>query len=552
MSFLRHPVGRIATSLVFLCASYSHGQASATLSADVVSEFESVTLTVSDRSRDASDPDFSPLEVDFEISQVSTSSSVQIVNGRIDSMKRWQLDLMPKRTGTIDIPQLRVGNSLTNTLRLRVNPISARERDYISRTAFFETIISHEEQYPQAAIYVTRRMLYTSQARIPSMPQDKQLDIADATVLPIGSRESLREVRNATEYYVMQWRYVVFAEKSGTLKIPGENARVAIYGNQFRPQVRPIVAPEKTITILPIPDAYPRDEPWFPASKVELTHAFDPSGTNTLNLGDAVTRTISVRARDSYQSALLPLELGSIEDLRVYPEQATVDSVLEGERVWGIQERSFNLIPTEPRLVVLPEFQLTWWDTEAREVKVSTLPSATFNVPDPRGGQVVDDTAPPSGTGLTQSNDLEFGAGRTSVWIYALAATAIAGWVLVFTLVYFNRGKYLSRFSTRPLSSRIDYAPIRHALAHSDIRTLRHAILQTLAHHIDVDLVVARQLILDSPIGHAILSQLDQLAYNDSTSEFEHDLKTIQQLIDSIVKNYQPDAQELGLQSVLN
>lgn len=552
MCFLKLPVGPIATAFVLLSATYSLGQATATLSADVVSEFESVTLTVSDRSRDSIDPDFSALEGDFEIASVSTESQLRIESGRVDSAKSWKLELMPKRTGTIDIPQLRVGNSLTNSLRLRVNPISASERDYISRTAFFETIVSHEEQYPQAAIYVTRRMLYTSQARIPSMPQDKQLDIADATVLPIGSRESLREVRNATEYYVMQWRYVVFAEKSGTLKIPGENARVAIYGNQFRPQVRPIVAPEETITILPIPDAYPRDEPWFPASRVELTHAFEPSDTNTLNLGDAVARTISVRARDSYQSALLPLEIGPIEDLRVYPEQATMDSVLEGERVWGIQERSFNLIPTDPGRVVLPEFQLTWWDTEAREVKVARLPSAIFSVPDPRSGQVVDNTIEPSDFELTQSSDLQFGAGRTSPWIYALAVAAITGWVFVFALVYLNRGKYLSRFSTRPLLSRIDYAPIRHALAHSDIRTLRHAILQTLAHHINVDLVVARRLILDSPIGHRILSQLDQLAYNDSTSEFEYDLKTIQQLIDSIVKNYHSDAQEFGLQSVLN
>ena len=542
----------LATAFAFLFAPYSHGQATATLSADVVSEFESVTLTITDRSRDASDPDFSSLERDFEISQVSTSSNIQIVNGRIDSSKSWRLDLMPKRTGMIDIPPIEVGNSRTSTLRLRVDPISARERDYISRTAFFETIISHQQQYPQAAIYVTRRMLYTSQARIPSMPQEKQLEIADATVLPIGSRETLHEVRNGVEYFVMQWRYVVFAEKSGTLKVPGENARIAIYGNQFRPQVRPIFAPEKMITILPIPSEYPNDEPWFPSSKVELTQSFQPSDTSTLNLGDAVTRSIDVRARDSYQSALLPLELGSIEDLRVYPEQATVDSILEGERVWGIQSRAFNLVPVEPGRVVLPEFQLTWWDTESREVKVSRLPSASFNVPDPRGGQVATDSTQTSGGNLAQPIDTEFGTGRLSLWFYALAVAAIVGWILVFTLLYFNREKYALRFGTKPRPARIDYGPIRHALAHSDVSALRHAILHTVAHHLQVDLVVARQMFLESSIGHAVLSQLDQLAFSDSISEFEYDLKTIQQLIDSIVKNNTIDEHEFGLKTVLN
>ena len=553
MRYLKRLATALLVLVLILSAAYSQAQATATLSADVVSEFESVTLTVTDRSRDESDPDFSSLETDFEITQVSTSSSIQIVAGRVDSTRKWQLELMPKRTGAINIQPLIVGNSQTNSLTLRVNPISERERDYISRTAFFETIITPREQYPQAAIYVTRRMMYTSQARIPSMPQEKKLDIVDATVLPIGNRETLREVRNGIEYYVMQWRYVVFAEKSGTMRIPGENARVAIYGNQFRPQIRPIVAPEEAITILPIPDAYPRDEPWFPASSVGLTQSFEPTDTDTLNLGDALTRSIEVRARDSYQSALLPLELGSLEDVRIYPEQATMDSVLEGDRVWGTQSRSFNLVPVEPGRFVLPEFRLTWWNTETREVKVSTLPSATYNVPDPRGIQVPANDAQlfdPSSVAL--SSDLQNGISGIDAWVYVLAIAGLVGWILAFTLVYLNRDKLLKRFSAKSFLSQVDYGAIRHAFSHSDRSTLRHAVLHTVAQYIDVDLVTARRLFLNSAEGHQLLSQLDQLAYSTSTAEFDYDLKSIQQVIDSIVKNYDSDSEEFGLQSVLN
>ena len=553
MRDLRHPIYVISAVLMFLCAVPIKGQASATLSADVVSEFESVTLTVTDRSSSENDPDFSALESDFEISQVSTSSQIQIVNGRVDSAKKWQLELMPKRTGTINIAPILVGNTQTNGLRLRVNQISERERDYISRTAFFETIVTPQEQYPQAAIYVTRRMLYTSQARIPSMPQEKKLDIVDATVLPIGNRETLREVRNGVEYYVMQWRYVVFAEKSGVMKIPGENARVAIYGNQFRPQIRPIVAPEKTITILPIPAEYPRNEPWFPASRVELTQSFEPSGTNTLNLGDALSRSIELRARDSYQSALLPLELGSLEDVRVYPEQATLDSVLEGERVWGTQTRSFNLVPIEPGRLVLPEFQLTWWDTEAKTVKVAMLPSAIYNVPDPRGNQVSSDLTESLDSSLAvQPGNLQTGTQDVSTWVYVLVAVAIAGWLIAFILLYSNRKRFMQTFGGKSLLSQIDYSAIRHALSHSDRSALRHAILHTVTQYLDVNLVTARRLFLDSAEGQKLLSQLDQLTYNDATIEFSFDMKSIQQVIDSIIKNYGTDSEEFGLQSVLN
>ncbi len=541
------------TILVLLCAANAHGQVTATLSADVVSEFESVTLTVTDRNRNTIDPDFSALERDFEISQVSTESSIQIVNGRMDSAKNWRLELMPKRTGTIDIPPIVVGSSRTNALRLRVNPISASERDYISKTASFETIVSHDKQYPQAAIYVTRRMLYTSEARIPSMPQDKQLEIADSTVLPIGSRETLRETRDGVEYYVMQWRYVVFAEKSGTLKVPGESARVAIYGNQFRPQIRSIFAEEKLITILPIPSEFPQDKPWFPASKIELTQSFEPADTKTLNLGDALTLSIAVRARDSYQSALLPLELDSIEGLRVYPEQAEVDSILDGDRVWGTQTRSFNLVPVEPGLVSLPEFQLTWWDTEAKELKVATLPAASFNVPDPTANSNVIRSRSDNDANLAQQPDeLPPSAGGTNLWFYLMSIVAIVGWTLALALIYLKNRKRIPRFRLQRQSSGVDYGPIRNAFNHGDASTLRHAILHTVAQHFNSDLVTARNLLLTSPEGRGILTKLDKLVYGGALDQIEFDFNSIHQVIDSIVENYESGPQQFDLHAVLS
>lgn len=546
-------VNTVVTILVVLCAANAHGQATATLSADVVSEFESVTLTVTDRNRNTIDPDFSALERDFEISQVSTESNIRIENGRMESTKNWRLELMPKRTGTIDIPPIVVGSSRTNALRLRVNPISASERDYISKTAFFETIVSHDQQYPQAAIYVTRRMLYTSQARIPSMPQDKQLEIVDATVLPIGSRETLRETRNGVEYYVMQWRYVVFAEKSGTMKVPGENARVAIYGNQFRPQIRSIFAEEKHITILPIPNEFPQDKPWFPASKIELTQSFEPADTKTLKLGDALTRSITVRARDSYQSALLPLELDSIEDLRVYPEQAVVDSVLDGDRVWGTQSRSFNLIPVEPGLVTIPEFGLTWWDTEARELKISTLSAASFNVPDPAANSNAIRSPSDYDQSLAQQPDeLPPSADGPNLWFYLMSIVAIVGWTLALALIYLKNKRRIPRIGLRGESSGVDYGSIRNAFSHGDASTLRHAILHTVAHHFNSDLVTARRLFLASSEGRGLLTKLDKLVYGGAMGELEFDFNSIQQVIDSIAENYESGPQKFDLQAVLS
>ena len=543
----------VALATVVLLSSYvAFAQVTATLSVDVVSEFQSVTLTVINSDENPSEPDFSVLDADFETTNVSTSTAIQWVNGNLSSQKTWRLVLMPKRTGTIDIPPIIVGNRLTNGLRLKVNPLSNRERAYINDAAFFETTVSHDEQYPQAAIYVTRRLLYSDQTRITSLPQEKQLDITDASVLPIGARESLREVRGNTEYSVAQWRYVIFAEKSGELKIPGESVRVGIYGSQFRSQVHSIVADDKIIRILAIPAEYPRDAAWFPAAKLTLTDTWEPQGISNLALGDALSRTIEIRAQNSYQSALLPLELSEIPGLRVYPEQASVESVLEGNEVWGTQARVFNLIPFELGRVEIPEFRLTWWDTEAKQVRVATLSPRSLAVADPsRSIETTQILVEPESSPATLSNSQNSVSYQTPPRLFGVYVAVLLSWLGVL-IVFLIRQKVQEEKVRKSPRAQLDYNPIRSAVQAGDAVALRQAVLQTIAHYFAVDLVVARNLLQDSEAGQELLEKLDRVTYAPTSEQFNFDFKSIRQVIDSIVEYPGKNNEKFGLHKVLN
>lgn len=533
-------------------AQFARADITATLSADVIGEYETVTLSVKDRTGSDAEPDFSVLASDFGMSNVSTSSQISIVNGRYDSMKSWSLELTPKRTGTIDIPPIPFGSEFTNGLRLQVNPVSQREREHIRETAFFETLVSHEEQYPQAAIYITRRLLYTDQTRIPSLSQQKNLEIADATVLPLGSRESLRESRGNRSYFVMQWRYVAFAEKSGSLTIPGESARIGIYGNRFRPQVRTIVAKEKSVRILPIPSEYPREAPWFPASDVQLNQTYEPVGLTTLAIGDAVTRTIEVQAKNSYESALLPLELGSIDGLRVYPEQALLDTVLQGDVVWGTQSRTFNLIPFESGSVEIPEFKLTWWDIETKQVRHATLPSLALDTPDPSrqsGTQVGATDA--NLLGSVDVTAMQTNPTQSNFWFNVVAGIAFVGWgVALFLLIREKRRSHVANATNQ--SANIDYGAIRRAIHAADPAMLRNAIVRVTGRHADVSLVKARNLLLASESGRELLENLDRQAYGASAEACEFDFKNIKQTIELIVENYTSSQKEPSILALAN
>ncbi|MYD42838.1 MAG: protein BatD [Gammaproteobacteria bacterium] len=541
----------VACALAMLVSTPLLAQVTATLSADVIVEFETVTLSVKDRSGSNAQPDFSVLSNDFEMSQVSTNSQISIVNGRYDSVKEWKLELTPKRTGRVNLPRIPFGNQATNALRLQVNPISQRERDYIRKTAYFETLVSHEEQYPQTAIYVTRRLLYTEQTRIPSISQQKQLDIENATVLSLGGRESLRERHDDTEYYVMQWRYVVFAEKSGEIHIPGEATRIGIYGNRFRPQVRTIVADAKTIKILPIPAEYPHDKPWFPASDVRLSQTYEPNDIASLVVGDALTRTIEVQAKNSYESALLPVELGSIGGMRVYPELASVETVLQNNEVWGTQSRTFNLIPFEHGNVVLPVFRLIWWDVDAKQVRESTLPALTLTTESPAqlpGMSVDRDASDERGMASDATSDLQ--PREASIWLYVFAVLALIGWLVVLLLLLREKLAWW-RQNNQESAASVDYSAVRNALSQADPSMLRQAILRVTGRSTGANPVQVRRLLLSDPDGRELLQKLDQTIYHNEAIDLQFNFKYVKQIIDSISEKYIDNTNQNDVEALL-
>ena len=539
-AFSRQPTCLFLLTVLVTCASgIAFGQTTASLNTNTVSEYQSVTLKIEDRSNGSAEPDLSALQQDFEISGTSSQSSVSIINGRFESSRSWQVELMPKRTGRIEIPPIPVGNTQTNPLQLTVRAISSAERQQISSAAFMDTTISHMEQYPQAAIYVSRQLFYSNQvSRIPSLPQEKPLEVEGASVFPLGSREMTRQIRNSVEYVVVQWNYVVFAEKSGELRIPGDAIRVGLRSSRVRSSLATVSAEEKTIRILPIPSEYPKEHPWFPASNVEITQTFDPVDIGILNLGDAVKRTISLNAQNSYESALVPMEFEESPGLRVYPEQTSKESVAQNGEVWGKATRSFNLLPIEAGNLQIPEFSVVWWDIEDQAVRttsvrgqsVSVLSDSTIANPIPQAL---------SADQVVQSDSL--GEASTDVsstaWFYPLVITATTGWLAALVLLFMHLLRHFKQSSTLSPQKTINYRGLSQAIASGDPVLIKQQISRSVADRLDITTLKAIRLIRTDPYGQELVDELDGNAYGNSVKLESIEFKKVKQLIDNIVNN---------------
>ena len=83
---------------------------------------ETVTLVLSGTILNRQTVDTSPLERDFILRGQRQESQLRLINGQRSAVYRWQVTMLPKRSGIINIPPLKVGHEMTPGLRLNVTP----------------------------------------------------------------------------------------------------------------------------------------------------------------------------------------------------------------------------------------------------------------------------------------------------------------------------------------------------------------------------------------------------------------------------------------------
>jgi hypothetical protein len=128
---------------------------------------ESFTLEVSVDVVTDEEPDFSVLEDDFYVGQVSKLSSTSIVNGQMTRSMTWSVSLMPKRTGTIQIPPIAVGAERSNGV-----PIVVNEAAYAppgEADVFVTSDVDVDETWVQAQILYRIRIYRAVPTRQPAL-----------------------------------------------------------------------------------------------------------------------------------------------------------------------------------------------------------------------------------------------------------------------------------------------------------------------------------------------------------------------------------------------
>ncbi len=356
----------------------------------VLDETETLRLTLRlEGAQQADAPDLSPLEADFEVLGSSSSSQYRSINGQVRAWVEYQINLRPRRSGTLSIPALAFGGEYSDPTQVEVRALDPVLRQEIDRMVFFETEVTPDPVYVQAEIKVVRRLFYATSggvqmySELPGAPE-----IADAIVIPLSNAESLRTRRNGIDYNIVEQRFAVYPERSGSITIPAvsltSSVRVLKDGRMRRSGIR-VSSLAHSVTVLPIPAEYPSTAPWLPATAVELSQTISPQ--TGLETGTPLTRTLRAQVTGNVSSAIAPIGPSTAAAnalangyFREYPQAPeTTDVVRESTNIGSRQELS-SLLPLQPGLVEIPAQTLTWWDTANARVQVASASAITLNI----------------------------------------------------------------------------------------------------------------------------------------------------------------------------
>ncbi|TNF34875.1 MAG: protein BatD [Gammaproteobacteria bacterium] len=375
---------RILTLLFLLLFSHLLLAASITAQTDrsSIGINESFSLILEATGSVDDDPDFTPLEQDFDILNRSQSSNISYINGNYSRTQTWTLQLMAKREGVLNIPSLSFGKDTSPQIRIMVKP--AGKTDPATQDIFIEAEVSTSNAYVQQQIVFTLRLLTAVNLSGVNF-SDLKTENIDTRIEALNDGKQYRTQRGNRTYLVVEKQYALFPQQSGTLHIPSllvEATLGARAQSLFDPfnrsaQIQRFRSKTFDISINNIPAGY-QAKTWLPATELQLVEEW-PDKTE-LKAGEPITRTISILANGLTAEQLPELMFNDVPDIKQYPDQASLNNSKQDDGIIGIRQQKIALIPVKGGSYTLPAIQIPWWNVKTSKMEIAQLAERSFKV----------------------------------------------------------------------------------------------------------------------------------------------------------------------------
>ncbi|RLA24999.1 MAG: protein BatD [Gammaproteobacteria bacterium] len=441
--------------LLILASPLFAAEISVSVDRNPVNLKESFQITFTANDDADGEPDFSPLDKDFEILNQSQQQSVQIINWKKTKSLQWILTVMAKHTGNLVIPAINFGQDSSQFSSILVN--DAQVASSANKDLFLQVEVNTPRPYVQEQVIYTLKLfrkVNISQAAL-SEPVLK-----DAVIEKLGEDKNYNTQFQGESYIVTERKYAIFPQKSGMMSIapltltanviiPGQRRSNSFFNRQ-RTQAKRVVSAAINLEVL----AKPADASsiWLPAKRVLLQEIWTDNATQII-VGQPITRTIRLTVEGETASALPELFKNNMPpNLKAYPDQPVLKENAGEDGMVAYREEKIALIPGQAGSYILPAIEISWWNTQTREMQIARIAERTITaIVAPDTVDKPADQGPPLIPGPTLSTQIDTEPAsfwkNSNLW-FGLAVFFACGWLG--TVVYFlsKKGRKVKNEST--------------------------------------------------------------------------------------------------------
>jgi hypothetical protein len=390
------------------------------------------------------DPDFSPLEQDFNIIGQSTSSSATWLNGKASKSVQWTLNVMAKQAGSLIIPPIKFGKDVSQTLVVMVTQGTAAKNLNAEDNIILEVEAEPKNPFVQSQIIYTVR-IYSRVEIVRASLNEPQL--ADAVIEKLGDDSNYMTQIKGVDYSVTERKYALFPQKSGSMTIQPliltaevlTNSRPSFNGffSSQLTKTQKVVSKAIDLEVQPVPASFTGSN-WLSAEQVELTEEWS-GDTQQMKVGEPLTRTLTLRAKGATVGQLPELNTAQEDDrIKIYPDQPVLQEQKKPEGLFALREEKIALIPAKAGSYTLPAIEIPWFNTAKQAMETVRIPATTIitvaaGLPETGDqAQAITPVKPLKNSPATFIEQIE----KSSLWLWVSVFLA-AGWLA--TLVFFLR-----------------------------------------------------------------------------------------------------------------
>src|SRR6185437_3826143 len=223
-----------------------------------------------------------------------------------------------------------------------------------------------------------------------SPPELPDFQIRNAVTRPLQN-VNLSEQHDGTTYAGVRFEFEIYPQEPGSYAVADQKVRIRYAADP--PATREIELPLPRVAFEAfIPRAAAGLTPFLAANRLAIEQTVQRSSDH-LKTGDAVTRTVLIKAEGVPAMLLPPQRFAAIDGLALYPAQPSLEDKSAGrsDALLSTRVDSATYMLQRPGDYSLPAIDVRWWNLGSGKIETAHLDAVTLQVavnPDQPGAAV--------------------------------------------------------------------------------------------------------------------------------------------------------------------